>query len=155
MRTQIPPLLLFVFSTACYQYVPIDDTAPLPEMGRGVRVRLNEPQSLELGSVTVHDISVLEGEVFQNDGDTMSLYSRMIQHTNGAVFYFERSDLNRVEQRQLIPWKTGVAVGLGVAAIAVTAVFVFDLGGGDERNGGEGDNTFRRGFSIPFYFVFP
>ena len=105
---------------------------------------------------------IASSDVFQSNGETLSLYSRKIfsaygssQRTNGAVFYFDRSDLDRVEQRQLIPWKTGVAVGLGVAAIAVTALFVFELGGGDERNGGEGDNTFRRGFSIPFYFVFP
>ena len=69
MRTTLVSLILIATSTACYQYVPLDEAAPPPETGDEVRLRLNSPQSLEMGSVTVNDITVLEGNVHEANGD--------------------------------------------------------------------------------------
>lgn len=162
MRTTLVSLILIATSTACYQYVPVDEAAPLPETGGEVRLRLNSPQSLEMGSMTMHDITILEGNVHESNGETMSLFSSKVrsayghtEHTNGAVFYIDRSDIDRVEQRELIPWKTGVAVGVGVAAIALTAVVLFDLGGGNEGTNTPPPPQARRGFILPLNLVFP
>jgi hypothetical protein len=139
VRTTPLCVIVALTSSACYQYLPVNDSAPLPDAGAEVRVQLQSPQSLDLGTMTLNDVSTVEGHVHQSSADTLSLFSNKLrtsygfrQRTNGAVFYFDRSLFRSLEQRKLVPWKTGVAVGTTVAGIAALMYFAADLGGGSQ-----------------------
>lgn len=162
MRKTIAILILAVTSSACYQYFPVADAAPLPETGTEVRIRLSTPQPLDLGSMRINDISTVEGDVYAAEGDTLGLFSRQIytaygskQTTNGAVFYFDRSQFGQLEQRELVPWKTGLAIGAAAVGVLAVMYFTLDVGGGAESpNGGRNPQT-RTGISIPVGLLIP
>lgn len=133
------PLILTaaVLSTACFQYMPVDPSAPLPEAGDEVRIQLESPQALDLGSITINDVNRVAGHVRQSEGDTLSLFSSDLrtaygfrQRTDGAVFYFDRSELRTLEKRELSTWKTGLAAGTAVVGALTFWYFAADLGGG-------------------------
>ena len=139
MRTKSLLLMVFLFSSACYQFMPLDQSAPLPEAGAEVRFELQSPQSLDLGTVTLNDVMSVQGHVRQSQGDTLSLFSSDLrtaygfrQRTDGAVFYFDRSQFRTLERRELIPWKTAVTAGTAIIGLAAFWYFAADLGGGSE-----------------------
>jgi hypothetical protein len=162
VRKTIAILTLAVTSSACYQYFPVADAAPLPDTGAEVRIRLNTPQPLELGTMRISDISTVEGDVYETNGDTLGLFSRQIytaygsKHlTNGAVFYFDRSQFGQLDQRELVPWKTGLAIGAAAVGVLTVMYFTLDLGGGAESDGGNGTPQARKGISIPVGLLIP
>ena len=162
MRTKILILILAVTSSGCYQYFPVADAAPLPEPGAEVRAQLASPQPVELGTMTIHDISIVEGDVYRTEGDTLAVFSRRIfsaygfrQFTNGAVFYFDRSQFGRLEQRKLVPWRSGIAAGAAAAGVVAAMYFLLDFGGGAEGNGTPPPPTPKRGSAIPLRFTIP
>ncbi len=128
---------ILLSQAGCYQYVPLADTAPLPEAGTEIKLQFSPPQAMDLGSMTVHDVSVIEGEVFEISGDTVAVFSRWLQTAfgqryaaSGAVFYVPRSHTTQVEQRQFVLVKTAVAVGVTVAATVAIFKLVSQLGAG-------------------------
>lgn len=142
MRKTTLILTLAATTSACYQYYSVEEAAPLPEPGTEVRIVLTSPQPLDLGSMTINDVSMVEGDVYEIEGDTLGLFSRRLrtyygfsERTDGAVFYFDRSQFGRLEQRQLVPWKTGIAIGAISAGVLATMYLALDLGGGSEGNG--------------------
>ena len=139
MRTTPLKILLAVTSSACYQYFPVHDTDPLPATGAEVRVQLESPQTLDLGVMAINDVGLVEGHVRTSSSDSLSLFSNQLrtfygfrQRTNGAVFDFDRSQFSRIEQRKLVPWKTGVAIGITTVGLAAAMYYATDFGGGDE-----------------------
>jgi hypothetical protein len=137
-------LTLAFASTGCYQYFPLQEEAPLPEPGAEVRAQLTSPQALELGATTIHDVRDIEGDVYESVGDTLAVFSRLLGtsygqslHTDGAVFYFPRSQLQQLEERRLEPVKSGLAVG----AIAVGLLVAYEaaMSGAGAARGGTGD----------------
>ncbi len=143
-------------SSACYQYFPVQDTAPLPPPGAEVRARLSPPQALDLGTVTFHDIGTVEGDVYHSQGDTLALFTRWI-HTsygykhpaNGAVFYFPHSQIGQLEQRRLVPAKTVVAAGVGVVALVAILELVRRGAGGSNPEDPEGGDVARIVVALP------
>jgi hypothetical protein len=160
VRTKVLILFLAVFSSACTQYFQIEDAALLPEPGAEVRARLAAPQPLELGTVTIHDVNRIEGDVYRSEGDTLGLFSRRIwsaygfsQYTDGAVFYFDRSQFERLEQRKLVPVKTGIAVGAVAVGVVASMYYLIGLGGGAEGDPSPG-TEFSRVVGIPLNWIF-
>ena len=105
MRTTPTILLLALSTSACYQYFPVYDTEPLPTAGAEVRIRLDERRTLDLGTMTINDISTVEGHVRQSESDNLSVFSNELRtfygfrhRTNGAVFDFDRSELGLVSR---------------------------------------------------------
>ena len=144
---------ILLSQVGCYQYVPLADTAPLPEAGTEIKLEFSPPQDLDLGSRTLHDVTVIEGEIFEISGDTVAVFSRWLQTafgeryaTSGGVFYVPRSHTRRVEQRQFMLVKTGVVLGVGVAAGIAIYRAALALGGGANPNDPPGDE---------FRIVFP
>ena len=138
MRTTPVFLMVLLSSSACYQFVPVDDSAPLPGAEEEIRIQLQSPQSLDLGAMRLSDVTSVQGHVRQSHGDTLSLFSSDLrtaygfrQRTEGAVFYFDRSQFRTLERRELVPWKTGVAAGTALIGMAAFWYFAADLGGGD------------------------
>lgn len=161
-------LILFALtSSACYQYFPVHETDPLPDAGAEVRLQLDSPQALDLGTMTINDVSTLEGHVRQSSSDSLSLFSNKLrtyygfrQHTSGAVFNFDRDQFARVEQRKLVAWKTGVAVGVTTVGLAILMSEAVDWGGGSsEGNPGGVEPNLNRTTQIPinalFQLLFP
>ncbi len=162
MRTTTLVLMLAMSSSACYQYFPVEEAAPLPEPGTEVRAQLAAPQPLELGTVTIHDVSRIEGDVYESEGDTLALFSRRIfsaygfdQFTNGAVFYFDRSQFGRLERRKFLPLQTGIAAGAITAGVLATMYFVLDLGGGAEGPNTKPDPQVARAAGVAFSWIVP
>lgn len=137
MRTKPLWLMGLLFSNACYQFMPVSDTSPMPEVGAEIRFQLESPQALDLGTMTLNDVASVQGHVRQSQGDALSLFSSDIrtaygfrQRTNGAVFDFDRSQFRTLERRELAPWKTGIATGTALIGMAAFWYFAADLGGG-------------------------
>jgi len=115
------------------------DSAPLPEAGAEVRIQLESPSELDLGTMTINDVSLVEGHVHGSNTDTLSVFSNKLrtfygfrQRTNGAVFYFDRSEFRLLEQRKLVAWKTAVATGTTVVGLGVLMHVALGLGAGGE-----------------------
>jgi hypothetical protein len=159
------PLLLMVslFSNACFQFVPVNESAPLPEAGTEVRVQLESPQALDLGTMTLSDVASVQGHVRQSQGDALSLFSSDLrtaygfrQRTNGAVFEFDRSQFRTLERRELAPLKTGIAAGTALIGMAAFWYFASDLaGGGDTGNPTPPSPGVSRVVAFPFNVVLP
>ena len=139
MRTTSLLLTVVLFSSACYQYFPVSESAPLPVAGTEVRIQLESAEALDLGTMTINDVSQIEGHVYRSVSDSLGLFSNKIrtfygfmQRTNGAVFYFDRSQLRLLEQRKIVPWKTGVALGTAVVGLGAFWYYAVGLGKGGE-----------------------
>jgi len=162
VRTTNLILVLAVSSSACYQYSQVEDAAPLPEPGAEVRAQLATPQSLELGSLTIGDVSRIEGDVYQSEGDTLSIFSRRVfsaygagHYTNGAVFYFDRSQFGLLEQRSFVPVKSGIAIGVVAAGVVAAVFLIAELGGGAEGDGSRDAPQVSRVVRVPFGWIIP
>ncbi len=145
---------ILLSQAGCYQYVQLADTAPL-EDGTEIKLEFSPPQDMDLGSMTVHDVSVIEGEVFEISGDTVAVFSRWLQTAfgqryaaSGAVFYVPRSRTKQVEQRQFMLVKTGVAVGVTVAATVAIFKLALEVGGGFNSDDPGGGDEFRIVFPL-------
>ncbi len=146
---------ILLSQAGCYQYVQLADTAPLPEAGTEIKLEFSPPQDMDLGSMTLRDVSVIEGEVFEISRDTVAVFSRWLQSAfgqryaaNGAVFYVPRSHTRQVEQRQFMLVKTGVAVGVTVAATVAIFKLALELGSGFNPDDPGGGDEFRIVFPL-------
>lgn len=162
MRNTSVILTLALIASGCYQYFPIQEAAPLPEPGAEIRAQLAAPEALELGSVTIHDVSRLEGDVYQSEGDTLAIFSRRIysaygfrQYTNGAVFYFDRSQFGRLEERRFLPLRTAIAASAITTGVVLGLYYALDLGGGAEGPGPDSGDVFARVPGIPIGWIIP
>ncbi len=162
VRTTNSILALALISSGCAQYVHVGDSTPLPDHGTEVRIELAPPQTLELGSTTVHDVTRIEGNVFESEGDSLALYSERVfsayghnQYTNGAVFYFDRSQFGRLEERRIMPVRSGITAG-AIAVGALAALYLaIELGGGAEGPGSKDAPQFDRVIPIPIGTIVP
>lgn len=142
-------LVLAPAAAGCYRYVPVEPAAALPERGKEVRVELTSPQPLHLGTMTLNDITAIEGDVYRADGDTLAVFSRWLytgygyKHpTDGALFFLPPGEIRRLDVRQVQPLQTA----LTAVAVAGGVVLGFDLalrafgGGGSPGDGGGGED---------------
>lgn len=140
------PLLLAGALAGCYHYRPVSDLATLPPPGREIRIRFDAPRAMNMGSVTLNEVSQVEGETYRVSGDTLAVSTRWLRsaygsryHSPGAVFALTREEILLIEERRLNPLVTGLVAAGAVAALAALLVFAADLGGGSNLpdNGGE------------------
>jgi len=163
MRNASFSLVVLLFTSACYQFLPVENSAPLPAAETEIRIELNTPQSLNWGTLTLSDVVALEGHVRDSRADTLSLFSSELrtarglkQRTDGAVFFFDRSQFETIEQRKLMPAQTGAVAGAAAAGIVLFWYFAADLGRGDSEGGPEPPNPNPgRVVPIPLDFVVP
>ena len=129
-RSAVSPLAWLVValtSGACYGYVPSAALAPKP--GSEIRVQMAAPADFQVGDLTIHEVSTVEGNVYQATGDSVALwsqwiYSRMGRYeAGGAVLFIPRSATRVLEERKLNAAKTGV----GVAVTGAVMAFFFEL----------------------------
>ena len=154
MRSSLLVIISALSSGACYQYFPVNETDPLPDEGAEIRVRLDSPQALDLGTMTINDVSTIQGHVRTSQSDSLSLFSSQLrtfygfrQHTSGAVFDFDRSQFMQVEERRMVPWKTGVAVGVTTVGLAIlmSEATYSNLDRRSEKRHLESEYRYRRG----------
>lgn len=150
MRNGLCVLLLLASGTACYEFVPVRDTAPAPGPGSEVRAQLTSPQPFNLGPQTLNDITSIEGTVYANvnGNDSLALWSRQLKNayggkffTNGNVFYIPREQIRVLETRRVNPAKTGLAAVLGAGALVGIVTLITGGGGTGPLDGGEGTET--------------
>ncbi len=136
-------LSLICSLTACFTYVPVGTT--FPELGQDVRVHLSPTQAIDLGSITVQDVTRVDGTVYSMDGDSLAIWSQWFRtrsadrhFANGHIHVVPRTQASNLEVRRLHVARTVLATA-GVIA-AGTAVFAFtaDLGGGGIAENGNG-----------------
>ncbi|MFQ6045240.1 MAG: hypothetical protein ACE5PT_02640 [Gemmatimonadales bacterium] len=145
-RSALLVVLLSGSVGGCYRYSVMPPDAPPPEPGREVRLHFGSLHSLNMGTVTVHDISTIEGEVYETPSDTVAVFTRWL-HTayagkhagNGAVFYVPRSDIRQIEERHILPLQTGLVAAAAVGGTLGLFQVLLTLGGGETppEDGGE------------------
>lgn len=142
MRSLLSVALLFSIS-GCYVYVPVSDS--MPKAGKEVRAHLSPQRDFDIGSVTVRDVTRLDGILYSSSSDSIAIFSEWLHQTFGrrfnsrrAVYYLSRDAIGGLEERQFHPMRSAVAVALGVTTFASVFTFIADPGGnaGDQTNEG-------------------
>jgi len=128
--------------SACYTYGVVPPTTPLEE-GTEVRASLSTPRSFDLGSMTVNDINRMEGNVYQVDDDSLSMWTTWV-HTqfgnrfaaNASVFFVPRADIAQLEQRKLQIGGTILLIGAMIGS--VVGLIAIANASGSGGTGGDG-----------------
>ena len=119
---------------------------------------------LELGTVTLGDVVAVEGHVRNSRADTLSLFSSDLrtaygrrERSGGAVYFFDRSQIKTIEQRKLMPVRTGVVAGTAAVGLGLFWYFVAEMGRGSNEEGGPEPPNPNPGrvVPIPLNFVVP
>jgi hypothetical protein len=142
MRSSVVRILavvaLAVTSTACHRYVP-RGVAPVPR-GTPVHVRLEQPSSFRLPSMTAHRIDRLTAEMVREDRDAVVLSALRLASVEGedfdgrnATLSVARADIAALEVRRVSTWRTAFVVAGGLLG---TWLGFEAFGGGSA--GGEG-----------------
>jgi hypothetical protein len=118
---------------ACLAYTPLGNTTPT--RGAEVVVRM-APLDARVGEITVHHVTRVDGRVAFADADSLVIAgSRFISetgteyHSIGDAVTIRRAQLVEVRQKRVSAWKTGLAVGLGGAAVVAIIAGVGPLSG--------------------------
>jgi hypothetical protein len=62
---------------------------------------------------------------------------------NGDVFFFQRSQFWKLEERRFVPVKTAIAVAAVVGGVVVLSDWAMGLGGGSASSGSSGGGDVR------------
>ena len=73
----------------------------------------------------------------------------------GAVFYFDRSQFRRLEERRLVPLNTAIAIAAVGGGIVALSEWAIGLGGGSESAGPDGSGGGGLHLSVPLPFNVP
>ncbi len=116
-------LMLSMFSSACYQYVRVEEGV-MPAPGREVRVHLSPTREFEVGTTPVPGVETVEGSVYESEAQSLAVWTSMLRtqfgfsfRANGAVLYIPRDHITRLDERRHVPGKTILAIGAGVVAV--------------------------------------
>ena len=141
MRRFLSVAMLFSLA-ACYEYVPIGSAVPEP--GQEVRAHLSPVQDFDVGTLTIRDVTHVDGIVYASTADSVALWSTWLYSILGtrfdsrqAVYYLPKDQVAMLEERRLHPARSVIGVGLGVGILAVVANFLADAGG-SPGSGGKG-----------------
>jgi hypothetical protein len=125
-RTVLAPaaaLLLPAYVSACFHYVPVADSY-LPQPGATIRARLANPTPFNLGTLTVNDVTTLEGLVVETYPDSLGLWVKWLYpqggekyYGNSAQFYLRRASVTGLDQWRVSGAQTGIMVGLAAALV--------------------------------------
>jgi hypothetical protein len=137
-------LLLSLFSSGCYQFLPVEEGV-MPDPGQEVRVHLSPAMAFEVASTPIPGVETVEGEVYESEAQSLAVWTSLLHsrffsfRANGAVLYIPHDHISRLETRRLVPAQTVLAIGT-VAAAIVTIFTIADAvsGGGSFTGGGEG-----------------
>jgi hypothetical protein len=149
-------LLLSMSLSACYQFMAVDDGVT-PDPGRTIRAHLSPLQSFDLGRITINEIAQVEGEVYRDEGESLGLWAQWLRsrygtrhEATGSVFYIPHEQIERLDERQLMPGKTVLAV-IGVTAAMITT---FELVRRAATGGlsGSGQEPTQRSITAPISF---
>jgi hypothetical protein len=159
-RSRKLALLLLLPVCACYKYYAVDEVEPMPEATADVRIRFAAPVSLEAGSQTVDLVSGVEGEVYRSTRDTLGVYSRWLRTSyglrkpmDGAVFFFDRSQFSRLEERRFVPLRSAIVAAVVAGGIVAAFDWAIDIGGGSEPSGDGSKGGGEFNISVPFPFT--
>ena|SRR5438309_840673 len=140
------PISGLLLCCGCFSYAQIGSTAaqPGPQRGAEVIARLAVPSEFQVGSITIRDVTAVTGRVAYADSDSLVIAARQLSAASGddyagseGLLPIRRSQIARLDRRHFSPWKTGVALGVGVGAIAATIAGVHQLLGGAAGGAGK------------------
>lgn len=143
-------LALAVPLTGCLtlQALPLETVEP----GQQVRVRLAAPRDVDIGTVTVRDVIVVEGSILETSDGGATILTRWVESEAGSRHpslgdrvRVDASELAAIEAERVEGGKTALAV-VGSAALfagAMFAIFNTDTQAtGDQGDGGDSPPTF-------------
>lgn len=134
-RSEVRALLLssLIPLSGCLSYTPIGTTTP----ARGAEVEATTaPLDARVGEITVHRVTRVDGRVAFADNDSLVIVARRFVSETGTEYRsigdavtIQRAQLLSMKQRRLSAWKTGLAIGLGGAAVGAVIAGVGPLSG--------------------------
>lgn len=148
-------MVLAVTLTACYSYVPLEDTSP----ARGDEVRIHlTPEGASSRSPDQEEDAHLQGVIVRSGPDSLAFWRRPMMRSGTRVDEVIRDTLavavahvERIERSEMDAVKTGGVVLLGLGVIAGMAALVAnaDPGGSGDTGGGNGGGTLNLQVPLP------
>jgi hypothetical protein len=147
MKRLPKPLVLTAafWTVGCYTFAPAP--ARLVEPGTEVKVHLNTTRSVDLSSVTVRDVNLVEGQLTRwTDANEAVVFSSYLQtrpgirqQTSGELVSIPEGQIEVMDAPKLDGAKTAVAIGAGVAALVGLVAIIGGMGNkGGAGSGGDG-----------------
>jgi hypothetical protein len=127
------PLVALLVS-GCYSYVGLGNRTP--SNGADLRLELAPPRDVTLQTVTLHDVTGLQGRLVSLDGDSMGVSVRRLWGLEGRSYEalgigvnVPRNAIATVSEKRVSAPRTGMAVVALSAAIAGVIFSVRELVG--------------------------
>ena len=145
MLPRVAPSALLV-CCGCFSYARLDPAAPPPQPRRGTEViaSLATGGEFAVGQITVHGVTKVAGPVAYADADSLVIAARRLWSASGddysgdeGLITIPRGHLSGLAERRVSAWKTGVALGLGVAVLASAITGIHQLLGSGSGGGGK------------------
>ena len=119
--------------SACLSYTPMGNVTPV----RGAEVVATvTPLDARVGEITVHHVTHVAGRVAFADSDSLVIAgTRFISETGteygsiGDAVTIPHAQLLEIKRKRVSAWRTGIAFGLGGAAVAAIVAGVGPLSG--------------------------
>lgn len=129
----------------CYSYAKLDTTTP-PVRGWQVVATLSVPLDLQLQETTVHQVNLVAGQVVYVDPDSVVIAVSHFATASGSDYLglgaratIRPAGVTDLQRKRVSPFRTGLALVAGAAAITGIVLSVGPLVGfGGSGNGGGG-----------------
>lgn len=150
MRKPPKPLVLtaLMCTVGCYAYGPAP--ARLVEPGTDVKIHLNDAQDVDLSSVTVRNVNLVEGQLTRwTETDEAVVFSSYVQtrpgirqQTAGELVSIPEGNIAGLEAPKLSGGRTALAIAAGAAALVGMVAIIGGLGNsGSAGSGGDGGGS--------------
>jgi len=143
LRRVAPSALLVC--CGCFSYTHLDPAAPQLRRGTEVIASLGTGGGeFAVGQITIHGVTKVAGRVALADGDSLVIAARRLWSASGddysgdeGLITIPRGQLSGLAERRVSAWKTGVALGAGVAVLASAIAGIHQLLGSGSGGGGK------------------
>jgi len=144
-RTALGPVagvLLPVYLSACFHYVP-ESAEWRPAPGINIRATFERPEPFNMGTVTVNDVTRLEGTVVDTAADSLGVWVKWLYpmvgekyDANSAQFYVRRSNISQWERWRVSGRNTALLVAVSAGfVVGMLSLVAWAVGKSSELDG--------------------
>lgn len=124
IRRVSAPIAATLLISGCFQYVPVSDGV-IPEPGVDIRATLSPPRDFNLGTVTLNEVTTVEGYLVDSNPDSLGLWVKWFKprgeeryYGNNVGYYIPRANVAQLEVWRPSPKRTVGMVALAGGMLA-------------------------------------